>query len=972
MKFITFNYKPNDTVSKKVLLILILWLSTYCLSGQDRKAHWIDSVFQTLGLEEKVGQLFVLRASSYDSKNDIADLIEEIKDHHPGGIVITGGGPVGAANLINAVQANSKVPVLVLMAAGTGPGAVLDSLVSYPSLLQLGAISDDTLIYEFGNEVARQLKLLGVHLNLAPEADIDISPVDPFPYWGSNKYRVAGQSTSFAKGLQTKNILACATHHTPEENVDHSSKLSNGLDLSTSVTDTVSFYPFLELMKNKVDGISTTNLHFTVLDKKKPVPPSLSRLFMNDIIKRKIGFRGLTVTEVPYFHRLSGKSRSDAERIAFEVGHDLILYPHNLNAAIKRIISSVKKNDAFSQQLETSVRKILAAKYDAGLNKYSPCNSNGLINRLNSSEAKLMQFRLAEASLTLANNSKEVIPIQHLDDKKIGLVSIGKKGDGEFEKYLKKYAAIESIPVPQLSDTLGLNARLAPFDIVIISLHQIANADLIGLMSWVNSQKNRKGVMLCDFGNPFRLKNLDEFPTVLVGYTNSSPTPMIAAQVIFGARQAKGTLPISVNNYLKEGKGFISPSLDRLAYGIPAQAGMSEKVLEKIDDIVQQAIDSGATPGCNVLIAKDGQVVYHRAIGWKTYEKNDPLDQETIYDLASITKVAATLQAVMFMQDRKLIDLNKKVSVYLPELKGSNKQDFTIKDILTHQAGLWPYLPFWQQTIEDSVLLDDYYSPNQTDEFPFTVSKNVFARKTMKDSLWRWIIDARIKEKKPKVPYEYTYSDMGFYIMQHLAEKLLNQPIEDFLMQNFYEPLGAKTTGFLPLQRFSENQIAPTEDDHQFRQSTLIGYVHDQGAAMHGGIAGHAGLFSSANDLAKLGQMWLQRGHYGGLSFFKPETVDLFTSKQYQTSRRGLGWDKPSVSDWNGPTSLYASPKTFGHTGFTGTAIWVDPEFNLVYVFLSNRVYPDMFNTRLLTGNIRPRIQDVIYESIFEFCKGGK
>jgi beta-N-acetylhexosaminidase len=239
----------------------------------------------------------------------------------------------------------------------------------------------------------------------------------------------------------------------------------------------------------------------------------------------------------------------------------------------------------------------------------------------------------------------------------------------------------------------------------------------------------------------------------------------------------------------------------------------------------------------------------------------------------------------------------------------------------------------------------------------------------MKDSLWSWIIKAKIREKPARTPFDYRYSDMGFYILQHLAEKILNQPIEDFLSQNLYEPLGAYTTGYLPLLHFPYRQIAPTENDRLFRRALLIGTVHDQGAAMQGGIAGHAGLFTNANDLAKLGQMLLQQGNYGGIQYYKPETVGLFTQKQFENSRRGLGWDKPTPGEWNGPTSIYASPKTFGHTGFTGTCIWVDPEFDLVYIFLSNRVHPDMTNNKLLNANIRSRIQDVIYQSIFEYCK---
>jgi CubicO group peptidase (beta-lactamase class C family) len=321
------------------------------------------------------------------------------------------------------------------------------------------------------------------------------------------------------------------------------------------------------------------------------------------------------------------------------------------------------------------------------------------------------------------------------------------------------------------------------------------------------------------------------------------------------------------------------------------------------------------------------------------------------------------------MYEKGLIDINKKASVYLPELKGSNKEDFVIKDILTHQAGLWPYLPFWSETVKDSTASKKYYGHEASDEFPFPVSENLFASKSMKDSLWQWIIKAKIREKPARSVYDYRYSDMGFYIMQHLAEKMLGQPIEDFLQKNIYQPLGASTLGYLPLRKFPPTQIAPTEKDTLFRKSLLVGYVHDQGAAMHGGIAGHAGLFSDANDLAKLGQMWLNQGSYGGIQFFKSETINLFTAKQYEDSRRGLGWDKPIINDWNSPVSWYASAKTFGHTGFTGTCIWVDPEFNLVYVFLSNRVNPDMNNTKILNANIRPRIQEVIYQSIFTYCK---
>ncbi len=479
----------------------------------------------------------------------------------------------------------------------------------------------------------------------------------------------------------------------------------------------------------------------------------------------------------------------------------------------------------------------------------------------------------------------------------------------------------------------------------------------------------KEHVIICSFGNPKDLSYFENIPTWIAAYRNEAGLPQATAQLIFGGIASQGELAVKISDSLTVGKSIKTTIAQRFAYSLPEDAEMNSTTLKKIESIAQEAISNGATPGCHVLVARNGKVIYEKSFGSLSYDKKIPVSDETIYDLASVTKVSATLQAVMYMYEKGLIDINKKASAYLPELRGSNKEDFIIKDILTHQAGLWPYLPFWSETVKDSMTTKKYYGREASDEFPFPVSENLFASKSMKDSLWQWIIKSKIREKPARSAYDYRYSDMGFYIMQHLAEKMIGQPIEDFLQKNIYQPLGASTLGYLPLRKFPPAQIAPTEKDTLFRKSLLVGYVHDQGAAMHGGIAGHAGLFSDANDLAKLGQMWLNQGSYGGVQFFKPETINLFTEKQYADSRRGLGWDKPIINDWNSPVAWYASGRTFGHTGFTGTCIWVDPEFNLVYVFLSNRVNPDMNNTKILSANIRPRIQEVIYQSIFTYCK---
>ncbi|MCB0494045.1 MAG: serine hydrolase [Cyclobacteriaceae bacterium] len=952
---------------KKVLIVLLMWTGISSVFAQDKKNQWIDSVFQTLSVEEKIGQLFVVPVSSYARSNEIQNLFSDINRHHPGGVMVTGGGPIGTARLINQLQQKSKIPLLVMIDAENGPGNVLDSLIQFPKPLALGAITNDSLIFSLGDEIARQMKLLGINMNLAPNADIDIITRYPFDFYGTNKLTVSSKAISLVGGLQQNGVIAVAKH--ASTSIGEGDSKGESYDFTNNQLDTLNFYPFDQLIKSGIKGINTSHLHFSTLDKKKAIPASVSQLFVSDVLKKQLGFKGLTITEIPYIQSISGKSKTESEKLAFEVGNDLLIHPTDVGDAIKKIQSSLKRNATLKLQLDNSIKRILAAKYDAGLYLNNPLNVDNLIDRINTPKASTFNYDLITSSITIVRNQSELIPLKTLEGKKFASLAIGRGNNDTFQEYLNKYSHFDTYDVNDLSETKQIGEQLNSYDVLVISIFSIDPAEKNGIVQWLNQIIKEQTTIVVSFGNPYDLEGLEQPEALLLSYSDMAPTPMLTAQVIFGTQQAKGVTPIAIESLFDLKEGAHNEKLDRLAYGIPEQVGMDSRTLQKIDEVVRQAIDSAATPGCNVIVARKGKVIFNKAYGWKTYDSLDPTTPQTIYDLASITKVAATLQTVMFMYEKKIIDVNKKLSVYLPELKNTSKKDFIIKDILTHQAGLWPYLPYWLQTMEDSTLLPNYYSHNQNEEYPFPVAKDLFATKVMKDSLWHWIINAKIREKKPKTPYDYTYSDMGFYMMQRLAERMLNQPMQDFLSQNIYEPMGATTTGFLPLERFPESQIAPTEIDEKFRGSMLVGYVHDQGAAMHGGVAGHAGLFSNANDLAKLGQMWLQKGSYGGQQFFKPETIELFTQKQYDSNRRGLGWDKPTVSEWNGPTSLYASPKTFGHTGFTGTAVWVDPEFDLVFVFLSNRVYPDMLNTKLLTGNIRPRIQDIIYQSIFDYAK---
>lgn len=698
---------------------------------------------------------------------------------------------------------------------------------------------------------------------------------------------------------------------------------------------------------------------------------ALSASFAGNWIKSNMNYHGVIFIDADELRKGSEKlANGEGELFAFQAGNDIQVISTDLDAAIRKMKRFLKKEKEYQSQLDATVKRILSLKYDAGLAVKTTLDPQEVFRRLADPDVKLLKKKLYRSSITVVKNETNAIPIRALDERRFTFIAADDSIKGAVvAKKISKYIKLSVIHANEKKEIPDFSSVAKGRQVVIAAVFPNSKEETIQrMLSSLSTADPYRDVIICDFGSPVFRNFAQFFPTVISGYSDDVEMLQTIPEVIFGGRGASGILPITYGQ-IPAGTSVNTEPVSRFTYSFPEEAGMDSRTLDKIESIAQEAIDIKATPGCQVLVAKDGKVIYEKSFGYLTYENQEKVTDQTVYDLASVTKVAATLQTVMFMYDKGLIDLNKKASFYLPELKNSNKEDYTLKDILTHQAGLWPGLPFWAQTMKDTAYLPEYYSHKLSTQYPYVVADNLYASAVMKDSLWSWIIKSTVREKPPRTPYDYRYSDMGFYMMQHLAEKMLNQPIQDFLEQNLYEPLGATTTGYQPLLKFPLRQIAPTENDKLFRKALLIGTVHDQGAAMLGGIAGHAGLFSNANDLAKLGQMLLQEGQYGGIQYYRPEVVKLFTAKQFDNSRRGLGWDKATPGDWNGPTSYYSSGRTFGHTGFTGTCIWVDPEFNLVYIFLSNRVHPDMTNNKLLSANIRSRIQDVIYQAIFNYCK---
>jgi beta-N-acetylhexosaminidase len=983
MPLFSFNYKKaNDRIVKKVWLLVALVCSLQItVSGQSDRERWVDSVFQTLSFEAKIGQLIMMPVNGYAEAGEKKRIENLITNYGIGGIVFTQGGPVTVTQLTQQFQSLSTVPLLVGLNAEEGLGSTLDSTMIFPQTLMLGAIRNDSMLYYLGLEVGRQMKELGVHITFAPTADLSVTFQSDnlvSHTFGDNPQRVAKAGIMYMKGLQQAGVIPVAKHY-PAYTL-RVKEYSKGVPVMTVILDDKSMlYPLQQLFENGCPAVLSSIKHDPIfpdrrkknVSKKKLVPSALPTLYTADFLKKDLNFKGLVFSYVPDVKFVLRKYQpGDSEIYAFLAGNDVLLFPENIAATVRKLRREIKKNNQLALQLDHRVKKVLTFKYDAGLQEKKPEQSvDHLFKQINTPDARILRYTLYEQSVSIIKDNQALLPVKTLENKTFASLSIGHQQENEFSQYLSKYAPFDHYQLHQPGeDTTQLIRELKKYSVVIAGIFLPASGIEQEYPALLELLSRHTNVIVCNFGPVSKISLLENPQGIVQAYVDDALMRRTVPQILFGGLPGSGRLPLTINASIREGSGQQTPSLGRLSYAFPETAGISTTMLERIDNIAREAINTKATPGCQIVVVKSGKVVYDKSFGWQTYDQQVPVTSETIYDLASVTKVMATLQSVMFLHDKGLININKKVSVYLPELRKTNKRDIILKDVLTHQAGLVPFVPLWPQTLKaDKDFLPMFYSRIQSDRYPFQVSPDLFASPVLKDSLWKWTFESKLLDKPVRTPYTFRYSDISFWILHRLAEKMLNQPLDDFLFQNLYEPIGAVTTGYLPLARFDASRIAPTEFDNIFRKSLIVGTVHDERAAMMGGVAGHAGLFSNAHDLAKLGQMLLQKGYYGGQQYLKPETIELFTRKQFENSRRGLGWDRPLQSDWASPTSLFASPRTFGHTGFTGTCIWVDPEFELVYIFLSNRVYPDR-SSKLISSNIRSRIQEVIYQSIFEYC----
>lgn len=1063
------------------LTLVINTLSTFAQSTppflSNYNKRWVDSVFNTLTLDEKIGQLLMPRGNTSGKGYEPEKLKQLVKDYKLGGFVFFAGQPTVQARLVNELQSLSKVPMLIGMDLEWGLAMRLDSTVRFPYQMTLGAMNGNTdLIRKMGEEVGLQCKRMGVHINYAPVVDVNNNPNNPvinFRSFGEDKLQVTQKALAYMQGMQSKNILTSAKHFPGHGDTGVDSHYD--LPLIThdrKRLDEVELYPYKELIANGLSGVMTAHLSIPALDTTKNLASTLSKKIVTDLLRKDLNFKGLVFTDamdmqgaVKFF------PNGQANVKAILAGNDVLETFSDVPAAVNAIKLAIQNKEISIEEIDERVKRILMAKSWVGLDNYNPIEVKNLIEDLNTIQSDFLNRQFAEKTLTVIKNEANILPIKDLS-KKIAVVSIDASQPTPFQKMAENYTATENFFIPQNAPDSVINRvveQTKNHDLIVVGVHlnNIRPAAKYGLTDAnkkaIKALANSGKAIITLFGNPYsldKIEDLDKAKGILMAYQLTNYMEEAAAQGIFGGIAMNGTLPVTVNEKYKLGLGVSTTSLNRLSYGTPEMVGLDSRVFNaKMDSVVNLGLKEKAYPGAVLQVAKDGRVIYRKAFGYHTYEdamnsslsssvkgivvdsKNDVMDEAVkknpalnpspvgrdfnktlstggkvkltdLYDLASVTKVSTSALALMQLMSEGKFDLDKTFKDYYPEFANSNKADLKFRDMLTHKSGLKAWIPFWMDCIdsvktvlnspifkekyaskykkkflmgkkkyaliiqkaikEDKTLWKDCLSPKTmvwkkgifstkpSADFTVQVTDSLWLHKDYKETIFKQIEDSPVKPEQG-----YIYSDLHYYTYPTFMEKLTGVEWDTYLKKT-YRKLGATTLTYNPLRFYPKSQIVPSEKDTLFRKTLIHGRVHDEGAGMLNGISGHAGLFGNANDLMKLMQMYLQKGSYGGEQFIKPEVIAECTKYQFPDlkNRRGIAFDKldfnPKVG--NGPAS--SSPDAYGHSGFTGTFVWIEPKYNFTYVFLSNRVYPTRDNVKISTLNIRTEIGEQIYKML--------
>lgn len=970
---------------------ILFTLLAYSVMAQSplEKQRWVDETYNKLSTEERIGQLFMVAAYSGGPDYNEAAITDLVNKHEIGGLIFMQGDPASQATQTNKYQSMAQVPLLIGMDAEWGLGMRLTGVADLPRQMMLGATRDTGMAYAVGVAIGRQCKRMGVHIDFAPVVDVNNNPNNPVinaRSYGEDKTRVAKMAIAYMHGLQSQGIMACAKHFPGHGDTDvDSHKDLPVIRKSLAQLESLELYPFKQMIEAGVNSIMVAHLEVPALESEPHVPTTLSKNTITNLLKKKMGFKGLVFTDALNMKGVTKYfAAGEVDLRAFMAGNDVLLFSQDVPTAIAKIKEAMEAGQITEEHLETSVKKILAAKYDAGLAHINRIMPEFAAQDLNSSIANL-RLRVSNKAITLVADKNKLLDKIMANNTTVGYVGVNADGSTKLYEELKNTLQdLKADWLPKGSsagDAANVLSSIGKYDAVIVAVHNMGfypgSSGNYGLdsrqMDFLAKANNLKNVIIVDMGNPYLLSKLCDTKSALVAYEDDTISEASMARAIVGEKNIVGLLPVSPCATMKSPPDnfvvheTVKPKPQPKATSLKKEeftqdAGVvNPDMLDKLDMFLQRSIVDGAFPGCRVLASRNGKIFYDKSFGYFDYYRKKPVENNTLYDVASMTKVLATTLAVMRLYETGKLDLNKTTGDYLPWVRNTNKTGLHVRDMLMHQAGLKSWIPFYRETLDDNNNpRSDLYKRDRTGSYTVQVAKDMYMRSDWVDTVWARILMSPLENRG-----RYVYSDLDFYFLAAIVEKITGKSIDQYVDEQFYKPMGLKYIGYHPLERFSLADIAPTENDMIWRQQLVHGYVHDPGAAMFGGVAGHAGIFSTAGDVAAVFQMLLNKGLYNGKRYFKASTVDLFTAYHSRISRRGYGFDKPSADkDDGGPASTYCTAAAFGHQGFTGTCVWADPGTGVVFVFLSNRVNPSADNNKINHLSVRTVAQDYIYQSL--------
>ena len=972
-------------------LSLSMWAGNPALIYQRSMAknqQWVDSVYNTLSDRERAAQLFIPMVDPRSGATSKATISKWVKTEKMGGLLFSKGSMEEYATMTNYAQSIADVPVLMSFDGEWGLSMRIKDTPRFPYNMGLGAISDEKLLYEYGREMARECRLLGIHVNFAPVLDVNSNPSNPvigYRSFGEDPARVSRLGVAYSRGLEEGGVMSVSKHFPGhgDTSVD-SHKALPTVSHDRTTLNMVDLLPFNQYIDARLSGVMVGHLSVPALDK-TGTPASLSKVITTDLLRDKMGFEGLIFTDAL---AMKGANSSINNCVAaLMAGADVLLGSSSPSKDLDAVMAALKSGKITSKMIETRCKKMLAYKYALGLTVEKPINISGLESRINSSTAEAVNRKLSAALMTVVRNDSKLLPIRGLAERSIAVVNLGASSNEIFSQFCRKYANVKVY-----STSGGLSAStlsaIKNHDVVIVGVFN----DKAAQKQAFAQLKSIPNMVPVFFMNPYEMAefgaSLNGLKTLVLAYDDTRYIREYAAQAIFGGIEVSGRLPVNLKGIAPLGTG-VKLKKSRLGYTTPEAIGLNPNLEARVDDLVNQGLKTKAFPGCQVLVAKDGNVIINKSYGTLDFEEKKEVTDETLYDLASVSKATGTLSGVMRAYDEGLFELDAPVSEYVEPLQGGDKSRITVRQLLYHESGMPAAVnmfnmmmdtatydgkliqnaqsPTYSIKIEngayghkDAKLRRDITSPEATDGFTLAAADGIYVGQATMDTIMSRIYNIKLRDTK-----KYNYSCLNFCLLMNMEEWLTGRPHNEWVDETIFAPLGAFHTGYRPLDRWSKSDIAPTEKDNFLRRQLVWGYVHDETANFSGGVQGNAGLFSNANDLAKLCQMWLNGGEYGEERLLSEETVELFTTSKSSTCRRGLGFDKPDKrNEKNSPTCREASAATFGHTGFTGTCFWVDPQSQLIYIFLSNRVHTTRNNSAFSKLNIRPRIFSEVYKAM--------